>query len=98
MARGVKMKWSTKSRWGEASNRVFRLSDTFWGGEGEDNSQSGEKALPLKSWRKRKRLARWKESAIQAFFFTNGVLAIIVLIGIFLILLYTAIRGFKEIP
>ena len=92
------MKWLSKGRWKESTGLVFRLIEMFWGGEGEDNSHSGEKALSPKSWRKRKRLARWKESAIRAFFFTNGVLAIIVLIGIFVILLYTAIPAFKEIP
>ena len=43
------------------------------------------------------RLARFKESAIKAFFFSSGMLAILVLIGIFATLLYTAIPAFKEI-
>ena len=42
-------------------------------------------------------LARFKESAVKAFFFTNGVLAIIILVGIFLFLLYTAVPAFREI-
>jgi len=46
---------------------------------------------------KRKRFARLKESAIRAFFFSSGVLAILVLLGIFATLLYTAIPAFKEI-
>jgi phosphate transport system permease protein len=44
------------------------------------------------------RLARFKESAIRAFFFSSGVLAILVLIGIFATLLYTAVPAFREIP
>lgn len=42
-------------------------------------------------------LARLKESAIRAFFFTNGILAVFILIGIFFFLLYTAIPAFREI-
>jgi phosphate transport system permease protein len=42
-------------------------------------------------------LARLKESAIRAFFFTNGILAIFILIGIFFFLLYSAIPAFREI-
>ena len=42
-------------------------------------------------WRK------FKESAIQAFFFTNGMLAVVVLMGIFVFLLFTAIPAFKDI-
>ena len=38
-----------------------------------------------------------KESAIRAFFLTCGILAVLVLIGIFATLLYTAIPAFKEI-
>jgi phosphate transport system permease protein len=40
---------------------------------------------------------RFKESTIRAFFFTNGILAIFILLGIFLFLLYTAIPAFREI-
>lgn len=43
---------------------------------------------------------RWrmlKESGIRAFFFTNGILAVIILIGIFFFLLSTAIPAFREI-
>ncbi len=46
---------------------------------------------------KRINLARLKESAIRAFFFTNGILAVFILMGIFLFLLYTAIPAFREI-
>jgi phosphate transport system permease protein len=38
-----------------------------------------------------------KESAIRAFFLTCGILAVLVLIGIFATLLYTAIPAFREI-
>jgi phosphate transport system permease protein len=38
-----------------------------------------------------------KESAIRAFFFTSGILAVLVLIGIFLTLLATAFPAFREI-
>jgi phosphate transport system permease protein len=46
---------------------------------------------------KRVNFARIKESAIRAFFFTNGILAVFILIGIFFFLLYTAIPAFREI-
>lgn len=46
---------------------------------------------------KRTSLTRIKESAIKAFFFTNGILAVLILLGIFLFLLYTAIPAFREI-
>jgi len=42
-------------------------------------------------------LLRLKESAIKAFFFTNGILAVLVLIGIFGLLLFTSIPSFREI-
>ena len=40
---------------------------------------------------------RLKEAAIRAFFFTNGILAVFILLGIFVFLLYTAIPAFREI-
>ena len=92
------MKWFKKGRWRQSSSLVFQLIETFWGGEEKDLPHSGEKPSLPKSLRGKRTLARWKESAIKAFFFTNGVLAIIVLIGIFAILLYTAVPAFKEIP
>jgi phosphate transport system permease protein len=46
---------------------------------------------------KRTAITRIKESAIRAFFFTNGILAVFILLGIFLFLLYTAIPAFREI-
>lgn len=42
-------------------------------------------------------LSKLKESTIKAFFFTNGILAVLILVGIFLFLLYTAIPAFREI-
>lgn len=42
-------------------------------------------------------VAKLKESAIKAFFFANGILAVFILIGIFFFLLYTSIPTFKEI-
>ena len=46
---------------------------------------------------KGKRFNRIKESAIKAFFFTNGILAVFILLGIFVFLLYTAVPAFREI-
>ncbi len=43
------------------------------------------------------RFIKIKESAIKAFFFTNGILAVFILLGIFVFLLYTAIPAFREI-
>jgi len=54
-----------------------------------------KKTLP--DWKTKKRFANLKEAAIRAFFFTNGMLAVVVLAGIFGILLYTAVPAFKEI-
>jgi phosphate transport system permease protein len=47
--------------------------------------------------KKRTSFIRIKESAIRAFFFTNGILAVFILLGIFVFLLYTAIPAFREI-
>jgi len=47
--------------------------------------------------RKRTAKSRLKESAIKAFFFTNGIIAVLVLIGIFALLASTAVPAFKEI-
>ncbi len=46
---------------------------------------------------RKKKWKNLKEAAIKAFFFTCGILAILVLIGIFLTLLLTAIPAFREI-
>ncbi len=47
--------------------------------------------------RKTSSLSRIKESAIKAFFFTNGILAVMILLGIFIFLFYTAVPAFREI-
>jgi len=47
---------------------------------------------------KRRKLAELKESAVKAFFFTNGILAVVILAGIFGLLLYTALPAFRVIP
>jgi len=47
--------------------------------------------------RKAKPPSRIREKAIEAFFFACGVLAILVLLGIFFILLTTAVPAFREI-
>jgi phosphate transport system permease protein len=46
---------------------------------------------------RKKRRSHFKESAIKAFFFTCGILAVLVLLGIFLTLLTTAFPAFREI-
>jgi len=51
----------------------------------------------MKIVRKRRKLAELKESAMKAFFFTNGILAVIILTGIFGLLLYTAFPAFRVI-
>ena len=43
-------------------------------------------------------LRNLRESAIRAFFFANGVLAVLILLGIFGLLLSTAFPAFREIP
>ncbi len=45
----------------------------------------------------KKQYSHFKERAITAFFFTNGVFAILALVGIFFLLLFTAIPAFREI-
>ncbi len=42
-------------------------------------------------------MAKFKEKAIQWFFFLNGVFVVIVLLGIFALLIFTSIPAFKEI-
>jgi phosphate transport system permease protein len=46
---------------------------------------------------RRKKWNDFKESAIRAFFFTSGILAVLVLIGVFLTLLTTAVPAFREV-
>jgi phosphate transport system permease protein len=45
----------------------------------------------------KQRLRNLKESAIRTFFFMNGVLAVLILIGIFALLLSSAVPAFREI-
>ncbi len=92
------MKWLKKSRREESSLWIASLINKIWGEEERTSPGQGKVASSARSFSRKKTLATWKESAIKAFFFTNGVLAIIVLIGIFAILLYTAVPAFKEIP
>jgi len=47
--------------------------------------------------KKKRNWIRLRESAIRAFFFLNGIMAIFVLIGIFGLLLYTSIPAFREV-
>jgi phosphate transport system permease protein len=42
-------------------------------------------------------LTRLKESGIKAFFFTNGIVAVLVLAGIFCLLFFTSVPAFREI-
>jgi phosphate transport system permease protein len=42
-------------------------------------------------------LRNWKEAAARTFFFLNGVLAVLVLVGIFILLLVSAVPAFREI-
>lgn len=46
---------------------------------------------------KKKRFSNLKESAIRAFFFTNGILAVLILLGIFFLLLTAAVPAFRDI-
>lgn len=92
------MKWLKEGRRKESSLWIVNLIGKIWG-EGEEKLSDSDKIeLSARLFTRRRTLAAWKESAIKAFFFTNGMLAIIVLIGIFVILLYTAVPAFKEIP
>lgn len=45
----------------------------------------------------KQRLRNLKESSIKAFFFTNGILAVLILFGIFVLLLTSAVPAFREI-
>jgi len=45
----------------------------------------------------KRRLRNLRESAVRAFFFTNGIVVILILIGIFILLLYSAVPAFREI-
>jgi len=45
----------------------------------------------------KRELRNIKESAVKAFFFLNGIIAVLVLVGIFALLLYSAVPAFREI-
>jgi phosphate transport system permease protein len=92
------MRWPRKGKWKESSSLAFNLIEAFWGGENEDKPGAGTRPLTQRLLGKKKKLSGWKESAVKSFFFANGVVAVIVLIGIFGILLSTAIPAFREIP
>jgi phosphate transport system permease protein len=46
---------------------------------------------------RKKKFRDFKESTVRVFFFTNGILAVIVLIGIFALLLFSAVPAFREV-
>jgi phosphate transport system permease protein len=92
------MRWLNKGKWKKSSSLAFELIEAFWGDENGDTSIPGERPSSQSSLLKKKKISGWKESAIKGFFFANGVLAVIVLIGIFGILLATAVPAFREIP
>jgi len=92
------MRWFSKGKWRKSSSIAFDLIEAFWGDENGDKSGPGGRPSSQSLFLKKKKFSGWKESAIKSFFFANGMLAIIVLIGIFGILLVTAIPAFREIP
>jgi len=91
------MKGLTKGRWIVSALWVSSLIDKIWGGEVGDLPGPVRAASAPRSLYKKRTLAGSKETAVKLFFFANGVLAIIVLVGIFAILVYTAIPAFREI-
>lgn len=90
------MKWPREERGAESSNLAFSMIEAIRRKEAEEArpaEKSGFKAI------KGKNKGRYfKESAIHAFFFVNGILAIFVLMGIFGLLLASAVPAFKEVP
>jgi phosphate transport system permease protein len=73
--------------------------EAFWGREkGGNNRVPSERRSTRDVLKKKNNLAGLKESAIKAFFLANGFFAIIILVGIFGILLVTAIPALREIP
>ncbi len=91
------MKWLRKSRGPRSSDPVLELMEACLGGSDKDVPVPRDVQY-RNVLKKRGTLARWKEGTIKSFFFANGLLAVIVLIGIFGLLLSTAIPAFKEIP
>jgi phosphate transport system permease protein len=90
------MNWLKKGCWEESAILIFRLIDGIWGVEKIGDRPAGKKASLITRGQPKGR--RLKESAIRAFFLANGVLAVLILLGIFGILLVTAVPAFKEIP
>lgn len=91
------MKWLKNGRWEESSLWIAGLINKIWGNEAGKPSGLDKDGSSARLFSRKKTLAGWKESAIKAFFFTNGILAVIVLLGIFAILLSTAVPAFREI-
>jgi len=93
------MKWFSQDRWLESSKLAFRLIEAIWGQEEqEEKGNLGPGKSRLGTIRGKKKATRIKEAAIQMFFFTNGIMAVVVLIGIFGLLLFSAIPAFKDVP
>lgn len=85
-----------KGGWRRSSTLVFSLIEGIWGTEENRTPPAGKDAsLMVRGKGRRRRLG---EAAIRSFFFANGVLAVLVLVGIFGLLLSTAVPAFKEIP
>jgi phosphate transport system permease protein len=90
------MKWFSQDRWVESSKLAFHLIEAIWGQEEEGNRKAGKSRSG--TIRGKKKATRLKEAAIHFFFFTNGIMAVVVLIGIFGLLLSSAIPAFKDVP
>jgi len=87
-----------QGKWKKSSTLAFDLIEAYWEGERGDTPGPEEGPSSTVSLLRKNRRSGWKETAIKSFFFANGLLAVIVLIGIFGILLTTAIPAFREIP
>ncbi len=85
------------SRSAKASTRppTTRTSSEVDGPAPDDIESEGKGSD--RAMRRRSSRPNIKEAAIKAFFFTCGVLAVLVLVGIFLTLLATAVPAFREI-
>ena len=86
----------TKGRRKTSALWVSSLIEKIWGEEGNPPEPDKARPVPRSLFRKRT-FAGSKEAAIIFFFFANGVLAVIVLLGIFALLVYTAVPAFREI-
>ncbi len=92
------MKWRRKPRGTRSSEFILELMEACLDGSEKDVPSLEKGARSRISLKRKGTFSRWKEEAIKAFFFANGVMAVFVLIGIFGLLLSTAIPAFKEIP